>query len=120
MVTFVLIMRWMRQPEYDWQFLEDESEDILGIPTEYGHHPDNTVAPGSFQGEHGSRKQARAINKPMDRGHDGLTRMGDWVGRHPLFEIIQRAEDDFIKEVASRPATVRLCRHFQGTILTEC
>ena len=117
MVTFVLITRWMRQPEYDWQFLEDESEDILGIPT---HHLDNTMAPESFQGEHGSRKQARAINEPMARGHDGLTRMGDWVGQHPLFEIIQRAENDFRKEAASRPATVRLCRRLQRTILTEC
>ncbi len=102
----------MRQPDYDWQFLEDESEEILGAPTKDGHQqPGYTMAPGSFQDEYDSRKQARAIKKvvePMARGRDGLTRVGDWAGRHPLFEIIQRAEDDFRKEIASRPATVRL------------
>ena len=110
-VTIVLITRWMRQPEYDWRFLEDESEEILGLPTKYGYHPGNTMETESFQDEYGSRKKARAIKnaiEPMARGHDGLTRVGDWVGRHPLFEIIQRAEDDFRKEIASRPATVRL------------
>jgi hypothetical protein len=110
-VTVVLITRWMRQPEYDWRFLEDENEDILGIPAKHGYHPVSAKESESFQGEYGSRKQARTINtviEPMARGHDGLTRMGDWAGRHPLFEIIQRAEDDFRKENASRPATVRL------------
>ena len=112
MATAVFITRWMRQPDYDWQFLEDESEEILGAPTEYGHQqPGGTMAPESFQDGYDSRKQARAIKKvlePMARCRDGLTRVGDWVGRHPLLEIIQRAEDDFRKETASRPATVRL------------
>jgi hypothetical protein len=108
-VTALLITRWMRQPEYDWRFLEDESEEILGVPIKYD--PGDAMVPESFQDEYGSRKQARVIKKvpePMARGRDGLTRVGDWKGRHPLFEIILRAEDDFRKETASRPATVRL------------
>ena len=112
MATALFITRWMRQPDYDWQFLEDESEDLLGSPTKNDHQqPDYAMAPGSSQDEYDSRKQAKAINKviePMARGRDGLTRVGDWVGRHPLFEIIQRAEDDLRKETAARPATVRL------------
>jgi hypothetical protein len=106
-VTAIVITRWMREPDYDWRFLDDESEDILGAPTRYSRHPGETKASDSAQG---SRKQAGAINglpEPMARGRDGLTRVGDWNGRHPLFEIIQRAEDDFRKEIASRPATVR-------------
>ena len=109
-VTAILITRWMRESDYDWRFLEDESEDILGAPTRYSHQPGYMRASESTHDESGSRKQARAINEmpePMARGRDGLTRVGDWKGRHPLFEIIQRAEDDFRKEIASRPATVR-------------
>lgn len=113
MATAAFITRWMRQPDYDWQFLEDESEDLLGSPMKDGHQqPGYTMAPGSFQDEYyDSRKQAKAVNKvtePMARGRDGLTRVGDWVGRHPLFEIIQRAEDDSRRENVARPATVRL------------
>jgi hypothetical protein len=114
MVATVLITRWMRQPEYDWGFLDDDSEDILGATaatSKHGHQPGNTKAPESSHDESGPGKQARAINKksePMSQGGDGLTRVGDWEGRHPLFEVIQRAEDDFRKEIASRPATVRL------------
>jgi len=110
MVTVILIIRWMQQPEYDWRFLEDESEDILGPPTEYSHQPDYTKRSESSQQDSGSRKQARVSNEmpgPLERGRDGLTRVGDWEGQHPLFEIIQRADDDFRKEVASRPVTVR-------------
>ena len=110
-VTVILVTRWMRQPEYDWRFLEDESEDILGAPAKYSYQPGSTMSTGSTQDESGSRKQARAVNamsKPMARDHDGLTRVGDWNGRHPLLEIIQRAEDDNRKEFASRPATVCL------------
>ena len=108
-VTGILITRWMREPDYDWRFLEDEGEDILGAPTRYSHQPGYSRA--SESAESGSRKQARVINEmpgPMARGRDGITRVGDWKGQHPLFEIIQRAEDDFRKEIASRPATV--CR----------
>ena len=112
MATAAFITRWMRQPDYDWQFLEDESEDLLGSPMKDGHQqPGYAMAPGSFQDEYDSRKQAKAVNKvtePMARGLDGLTRVGDWVGRHPLFEIIQRAEDDSRRETVARPATVRL------------
>jgi len=108
--TVVLITRWMRQPEYDWRFLEDESEDILGIAT-YDHQPGYTMEPDSSRnGYDYSKEQARAISEapePMARGRDGLTRIGDWEGRHPLFEMIQRADDEFRKETASRPATVR-------------
>ena len=108
-VTAIFITHWIREPDYDWRFLEDESEDILGAPTRHSHQP-GLKAPESAHDEPGARKQAGAITEmrePMARGRDGLTRVGDWKGRHPLFEIIQRAEDDFRKEVASRPATVR-------------
>jgi hypothetical protein len=108
MVTTVLFIRWMRQPEYDWRFLEDESEDIVA-PAKYSHQSGYAKTSGSFPDESGFSKQTRAkVPEPMTRGNDGLTRVGDWKGRHPLFEIIQRAEDDFTKETASRPATVRV------------
>lgn len=53
------------------------------------------------------RQQRAQSPSPMSRSLDGLVRVGDWSGRHPLLEIIATAEQEWKRELDIRPSTVR-------------
>lgn len=90
---------------YDMQFIDDNDEDIVQHPS--SAYRDRISAIRAVQKERD--RKARTM-PPMTRSRDGLIRVGNWDGRHPLFEIIDTAERDWRLELDYRPSTVRLKR----------
>lgn len=91
-----------KQPgQYDMGFIDDNDESIV----ERSDHARKA---------HRSARKALAVARerkaqtraPMTRSRDGLIRVGDYNGLHPLFDVIQTAERDWKAEVDFRPSTV--------------
>jgi hypothetical protein len=85
---------------HDMQF-DDNDEDIVQHPKRA--HKEHAAALQALQKERERKAQTRP---PMTRSRDGLIRVGDWEGIHPLLQIIDTAENQWKTEIDFRPSTV--------------
>jgi hypothetical protein len=108
LLALVAIYYFLIRPDdnpYDMQFIDDNDEDLVQHPS--SAYRDRISAMKAVQKE---RQRKARTRPPMTRSRDGLIRVGNWDGRHPLFEIIDTAEREWKAELDYRPSTVRLKR----------
>jgi hypothetical protein len=108
LLALVAIYYFFIRPDdnpYDMQFIDDNDEDLVQHPS--SAYRDRISAMRDVQKE---RQRKSRTRPPMTRSRDGLIRVGNWDGRHPLFEIIDTAEREWKAELDYRPSTVRLKR----------
>ena len=91
------------QSEYDMEFMDDTDEDIV----QHASQARKSHKEARLAMEREREWKAR-VRPPMTRSDDGLVRVGDWEGRHPLFEVIATAEQEWKTELDFRPSTVRV------------
>lgn len=70
-------------------------------------YPDRDSKATAFRALQEKKQKISPVSR-LEPSKDGLIRVGNWVDRrHPLLEIIDRAEREWKKEVDFRPSTVR-------------
>jgi hypothetical protein len=114
-LTLVLFYYYFITSEssYDLGFVEDDDIDL--VETSDHAHRAMRYAKKVLERE---REQNLQMPPPMSQSPDGLTRVGNWNGRHPLLEIISKAEMEWKSEMELRPWTVSILVACEGFNLT--